>query len=405
MNKLTLNDIKASGKTVVMRVDFNVPLDESGEITDDTRIRASLQSIRHLIDQEARLILLSHLGRPGGKFVPDLSLRPVADRLAELVEHPVKFADEVTGEETREKARRLEPGDILVVENVRFRPEEERNDSSFAKELADLGELYVNDAFGCAHRAHASTEGITRFMSLSVAGFLMEREIDHLGGLLSRPERPFVAILGGAKVGTKVAVIENLLEKVDTMLLGGGMVFTFFKALGLEVGRSLVDETQLDSVLASIRRSKERPSQLLLPVDTMIASEISESAETKEVPVTDILEDWVGVDIGRKTAKLYGEVILAAKTIIWNGPMGVFEIENFSEGTKAVARAMVESTDQGATSIIGGGDSAAAVNQMGLARRFTHVSTGGGATLEYLEGKELPGVAALTDASEARLDA
>jgi phosphoglycerate kinase len=405
MKKLTLKDINVEAKRVVMRVDFNVPLDRSGEITDDTRIRASLESIGHVAEKAGRLVLLSHLGRPKGKVDPGLSLRPVADRLGELVDFPVKFVEATTGEEAREKVDGLQPGEILLLENLRFQPEEEGNDPAFAQTLASYGDLFVNDAFGSAHRAHASTEGITHYMDVCAAGFLMERELEYLGGLLDRPERPFVAVLGGAKVGTKLGVIEHLLTRVDTLLVGGGMAFTFFKALGLEVGRSLVNDELLEGVRPVLRRAKQGPSQLLLPVDTLIASEVSENAETREVPVTDILEEWTGVDIGRKTAKLFSDVILAAKTVVWNGPMGIFETPRFAEGTKAVARAIVESTDQGATSVIGGGDSAAAVNRMGLARRFSHVSTGGGASLELLEGKELPGVAALTDASEATCDA
>lgn len=397
MQKKSLSDIAIQGKRVLMRVDFNVPLDSNKKITDDKRIIESLPSIKKVLENGGRLILMSHLGRPKGKVNADYSLAPVATRLAELLDCPVTMAKECIGTETMQQVLALQDGEVILLENLRFHPEEEANDPDFARELASLGEVYVNDAFGTAHRAHASTEGITHYVQTAVAGFLIERELLYLGKALQEPERPFVAILGGSKISGKIDVLENLFKKVDTVLIGGAMVFTFFKAQGYEIGNSLVEESKIELALKILDEAKNKGIKLLLPVDVIVAPEISATADCHSEMITAIPEKMIGVDIGPLTAEIYRNEILSARTVLWNGPMGVFEIDNFAAGTMAVAQAMAEATAEGATTIIGGGDSAAAVAKAGLANEMTHISTGGGASLEFLEGKELPGIAALND--------
>ena len=397
MQKKSLSDIAIQGKRVLMRVDFNVPLDSNKKITDDKRIIESLPSIKKVLENGGRLILMSHLGRPKGKVNADYSLAPVATRLAELLDCPVTMAKDCIGTETMQQVLALQDGEVILLENLRFHPEEEANDPDFARELASLGEVYVNDAFGTAHRAHASTEGITHYVQTAVAGFLIERELLYLGKALQEPERPFVAILGGSKISGKIDVLENLFKKVDTVLIGGAMVFTFFKAQGYEIGNSLVEESKIELALKILDEAKNKGIKLLLPVDVIVAAEISATADCHSEMITAIPEEMIGVDIGPLTAEIYRNEILSARTVLWNGPMGVFEIDNFAAGTMAVAQAMAEATAEGATTIIGGGDSAAAVAKAGLANEMTHISTGGGASLEFLEGKELPGIAALND--------
>ena len=381
-----------------MRVDFNVPLSKEGNITDDTRVRASIPSIDYIAAQGAGCVLMSHLGRPKGKKDKAYTLRPVADCLAELVKQPVRFVEDCIGDEVEKSAASLRPGEILLVENIRFYPNEEANDPEFARSLSKLGDLYANDAFGTAHRAHASTAGVTSYFKENVAGFLMEKEIEALEGLLLNPARPFIAIMGGAKVSGKLEIIKNLLDRVDRVLIGGGMAFTFFKAVGLEVGKSLVDD-ELVPLCREVMNETDtgRGKRILLPVDCIVAKEVSATADSKLVSTGDIPEDWAGVDIGDRTVDLFREELMSAKTVFWNGPMGVFEVPKFSNGTKRIARLMAEITKKGAKTVIGGGDSVAALNQLGLADRISHVSTGGGASLELLEGKKLPGVEALND--------
>lgn len=387
--KLTVRDLDASGKRVFVRCDFNVPLQE-GRITDERRIQAALPTIKHLLDQGARVILASHLGRPKGKVDPAASLAPVAEVLARLLSAPVKLVPDCVGPTVEAAVAEMEPGQVLLLENVRFHAGEEQNDPELAKQMAAVADAYVNDAFGAAHRAHASTEGIARFLP-AYAGLLVEKEIEFLGGALEDPQRPFVAILGGAKVADKIPVIESLLPKVDRLILGGGMAYTFFKAQGHEIGKSLLDEASLDFARSVL---KDHGDKVVLPVDCVVAAKLDPEAAAKVVAIDGIPADQLGADIGPESAKAFGEIIAAAGTVIWNGPMGVFEMEPFANGTRKVAEAMAES---GAVTIIGGGDSAAAVEQFGLADRFTHVSTGGGASLEFLEGKSLPGIAALLD--------
>lgn len=397
MQKKTLSDISLQGKRVLMRVDFNVPLDQDRNITDEKRIVEALPSIRKVIDEGGRLILMSHLGRPKGKVNPAFSLAPAAKRLSELLDCPVTMAGDCIGTEVMQQVLALQDGEVMMLENLRFHPEEEANDADFARELASLGEIYVNDAFGTAHRAHASTEGITRYMQTSVAGYLIEKELRYLGTALNDAQRPFVAILGGAKISGKIDVLEALFSKVDTVLVGGAMVFTFFKAQGLEVGNSLVEENKLELALALLEQAKTKGVRLLLPEDVVVAGEISADAPSRVEPVTAITEGMIGLDIGPATIAAYTKEILGAKTVLWNGPMGVFEIDQFAAGTFAVAQALADATAEGAVTIIGGGDSAAAIAKAGLSDNVTHVSTGGGASLEFLEGKELPGIAALND--------
>lgn len=380
-----------------MRVDFNVPLDDNGNITNDKRIVEALPSIRTITESGGRLILMSHLGRPKGKVVPELSLAPVAKRLAELLDTQVVMADDCIGTEAMQQALTLQDGDIMLLENLRFHPEEEKNDPEFARELASMGEIYVNDAFGTAHRAHASTEGICHFVQPSVAGRLIEKELKYLGQALDAPERPFVAILGGAKISGKIDVLENLFNKVDTVLIGGAMIFTFFRAQGYAVGKSLVEDDKVELAAHLLQTAREKNITMLLPEDVVAASEVSADARTSTVGVDSIPDDMMGLDIGPQTVDRYSQEILNAKTVVWNGPMGVFEIEAFAHGTIAVAQALADATAKGTISIVGGGDSAAAVMKAGLESGMTHISTGGGASLEFLEGKVLPGIAALND--------
>jgi len=393
MNKMTLDDIEVSGKRVFVRTDFNVPMDSNQNITDYRRIVAALPTIRRLLDRGAKVILASHLGRPKGKRVESMSLKPVAARLSELLGRQVTMLDDCIGPDVEKAVAAMKPGDVVLLENLRFHPEEEANDPEFAKKLASLADVYVNDAFGTVHRAHASTEGIAKYLP-AVAGYLVKKEIEIMGKALTNPDRPFLAIIGGAKVSTKIDVITNLLDKVDTLIIGGGMTYTFFKARGWNVGNSLLEMDKLDTAREIERLAKEKGVRLLLPIDNVIADDFSATANTKVVDAGSIPDGWEGLDIGPKTVELFVNEIKKAKTIIWNGPVGAFEMEPFAKGTRAIAQALAESD---AITIVGGGDSAAAVEQMGYADKMTHVSTGGGAALEFLEGKELPGIAALND--------
>ncbi len=397
MNKLTIDDVQLKGKRVLVRVDFNVPLDENQKITDDRRITSALPTIKKIIADGGKAILMSHLGRPKGEVKPEFSLKPVAERLSELLSKEVKFANDSVGKEVQTLAYGLQDGDVLLLENLRFHKEETANDEAFAKELASLGEIYVNDAFGTAHRAHASTEGVTKFIEVCVAGYLMQKELDYLDGAISNPKRPFTAILGGAKISGKIDVIENLLNKVDTLIIGGGMAYTFYKAQGLEIGTSLLDAEKVDLAKEMLQKFDASNVKVLLPVDVVITSEFDNNSPAEVVKVDSIPADKMGMDIGPETRKLFAEEIKKSKTIVWNGPMGVFEFPNYAHGTNAIAEALVEATENGAVTIIGGGDSASAIKKAGLDDKVSHVSTGGGASLEFLEGKVLPGVAALTD--------
>ncbi len=383
-------------KRVLVRVDFNVPLDEKQKITDDTRIRAALPTIKYLCDKGGKVILVSHLGRP--KSGPDdkLRLAPVAARLSELIGKPVAYVKDSIGPEVEAAVAKLKPGAILLLENVRFYKEEEKNDPEFAKKLAALADVYVNDAFGTAHRAHASTEGVTKYLK-GYAGFLMEKEIKFLGQLLENPARPFVAILGGAKISGKIDVIENLLAKVNTLIIGGGMAYTFFKARGVDVGHSLVEADKIGLAREILKKAIDKGVPLMLPIDHVVAEKFDANAESKIVTRAGIPPEWQGMDIGPETITKFGHAIKKAKTIFWNGPMGVFEFDKFSKGTTAIAKMVADATAQGAVSVIGGGDSVAAVEKAGLADKMTHISTGGGASLEFVEGKTLPGIACLQD--------
>ncbi|KIL37663.1 phosphoglycerate kinase [Cohnella kolymensis] len=392
MNKKSVRDVDVAGKKVFVRVDFNVPL-ENGAITDDTRIRETLPTIRYLMENGARVILASHLGRPKGQVVEELRLTPVAARLSELLGKPVAKADEVVGETVKAKADSLKNGDVLLLENVRFHPGEESNDSELAQAFAGLADLYVNDAFGAAHRAHASTEGIAHHLP-AVSGLLMEKELDVLGKALNNPERPFTAIVGGSKVKDKIDVINKMIEIADNILIGGGLTYTFLKAQGKEIGKSLLDNSKLEQSLEFIEKAERSGKKLYLPVDIVAADDFSATANTRIVDTDHIPAQWEGVDIGPETREIFADVIKNSKLVVWNGPMGVFEIEPFSHGTRAVAQACAE-TD--AYTIIGGGDSAAAAEKFKLADRMNHISTGGGASLEFMEGKPLPGVVALND--------
>lgn len=392
LNKKSVDDINVKGKKVLVRCDFNVPLQE-GKITDENRLVAALPTIKKLIADGGKIILCSHLGKPKGEPKPELSLAPVAVRLSELLGQEVKFAadPEVVGPNAKAAVEAMKDGEVILLENTRYRAEETKNGEAFSKDLASLCDVFVNDAFGTAHRAHCSNVGVTQFVDTAVVGYLMQKEIDFLGNAVENPERPFVAILGGAKVSSKISVIENLLDKVDTLIIGGGMTFTFIKAQGESVGASLLEEDYVQYAADMIKKAEEKGVKLLLPVDSVIADKFSNDAEVKVIGREDIPEGWMGLDIGPKTAELYAEAVKSAKTVVWNGPMGCFEMPKFAAGTKAVAEALSE-TD--AVTIIGGGDSAAAVNQLGYGDKMTHISTGGGASLEFLEGKELPGVAA-----------
>ncbi len=392
--KKTVKDIDVRGKKIIARCDFNVPQKE-GEITDDTRIRAALPTIEYLIEEGAAVILMSHLGRPEGEPNMKYTLKPVAKRLSELLGKEVIFAESpvVVDDDVRAKATSLKAGEVMLLENVRFRKEETKNGPEFAKELASLADIFVNDAFGTAHRAHASTAGVADYLP-AVSGFLIEKEVKFLGNAVENPKRPFVAIMGGAKVGDKISVIENLLKKVDTLIIGGGMAYTFYKALGYEIGTSILDKDSIDLAKSLLKRAEEKGVKLLIPVDVLCAKEFKNEAETLICDSDDMPEDMMGMDIGPKTIELYKKEIERAQTVVWNGPMGVFEMENFAKGTLEIAKALGESE---AVTIIGGGDSAAAVEQFGLADKMTHISTGGGASLEFLEGKELPGIAVLEE--------
>lgn len=392
MNKKSVRDVEVSGKKVFVRVDFNVPL-ENGQITDDTRIRETLPTIRFLAEKGAKVILASHMGRPKGQVVEELRLTPAAARLSELLDKPVAKADESIGESVKAQIAKLNDGDVLLLENVRFHAGEEKNDPELAKAFAELADLYVNDAFGAAHRAHASTEGIAHHLP-AVSGLLMEKELEVLGKALHNPERPFTAIVGGSKVKDKIAVIENLLNIADNLLIGGGLSYTFLKAQGYEIGKSLVDNEKLDLTLSFLKKAKEKGCNLMLPVDIVVGDDFSNDANTKVVPINEIPADWEGFDIGPKTRELYADVIAKSKLVVWNGPMGVFELNPYLNGTKAVAEACAKT--EGYT-VIGGGDSAAAAEKFHLADKMDHISTGGGASLEFMEGKALPGVVALND--------
>ena len=396
MDKMTLEDVDVKGKKVLMRVDFNVPI-EDGEVANDNRMVQALPSIRHVIEHGGILILMSHLGRPGGEKDKSLSLKPVAEHLKTLVDVPVHFAEDCIGEEAERVISDAKSGEIVVLQNVRFHPEEKKNDDAFAKQLAEHGDLYVNDAFGSSHRAHASIAGVADFLQPAAAGYLLQKEIEYLGNAIEKARRPFVAILGGAKVSDKIGVIEHLLNKVDTIIVGGGMTYTFYKAKHLPVGDSLVEEDKVELAGDLMEKAKEKGVKIILPIDSVVAQEFSNDAEFKIVDEAGIEEDWMGLDIGPQSEIMFGNTIKNAQTIVWNGPMGVFEMENFADGTNAVAKAMAEATQNGATTIVGGGDSASAIQKAGLQDEVSHVSTGGGASLMFLEGKELPGVAALTD--------
>ncbi|MBQ6540509.1 MAG: phosphoglycerate kinase [Oscillospiraceae bacterium] len=393
-NKKSVQDIDVNGKKVLLRCDFNVPLDkETGEITDNKRIIAALPTIKYLLENNAAVIACSHLGRPKGEFIPSLSMAPVAAALSELLGVPVIAAKDVIGEDAKAKAAALQPGQIMLLENVRYHKEETKNDPEFAKELASMAEIYVSDAFGTVHRAHATTEGVSHYLP-AVCGFLVEKELKVLGGALDEPKRPFVAILGGSKVSDKLGVISNLLEKADSLLIGGGMAYTFIKAQGGTIGKSLCEDDKLDYALEMIEKAKQNGVKLLLPTDTVAGAEFSPDAEPVVVETMAIPDELMGMDIGPKTREVYADEVKKAATVVWNGPMGVFEFDNYANGTIAVAKALAESD---AFSIIGGGDSAAAAKKFGLADQISHISTGGGASLEFLEGKELPGVACLLD--------
>ena len=397
MKKLTINDVELKNKRVLVRVDFNVPLDENQNITNDIRIRASLPTIKKVISEGGMAILMSHLGRPKGGKDPKFSMKPTAVRLGELLGKEVKFVDDCIGEEVKAVINSMKPGDVTVLENVRFHTGETKNDPELSKELAALGDVYINDAFGSAHRAHSSTEGITKFISVSAAGYLMKKELDYLGSALADPERPYCAVLGGAKISGKIDVINNLFDKVDTLIIGGGMAFTFLKAMGKEIGKSLLEEEKLELAGDILNKVKNSKVKFLLPVDVIVADEFKNESPSEAVSVDNIPVNKMGLDIGPETVKLFSDELLKSKTIVWNGPMGVFEMENFAKGTFAIANVLAEATKNGSITVIGGGDSAAAISKAGLEDKVSHVSTGGGASLEFLEGKTLPGVAALND--------
>ncbi len=401
MSKKTLANLSSSdlaGKQVLVRADFNVPLNQQQQITDDTRIRAALPTIQELVSKGAKVILCSHLGRPKGGVEEKLRLTPVAQRLSELLGQEVLKCDDCVGEAVKTTVESMQNGQVALLENVRFHAEEERNDPEFAKQLASVADLYVNDAFGTAHRAHASTEGVTHYLQPAVAGFLIEKELQYLQNAIENPQRPLAAIIGGSKVSSKIGVIETLLEKVDKLLIGGGMVFTFFKARGLNVGKSLVEEDKLELAKSLEAKAKERGVTLLLPTDIVIADNFAEDANSKTVSVEEIPDGWMGLDIGPDSVKTFKDALMDCKSVIWNGPMGVFEFDKFAVGTEAIAKSLAELTHQGTSTIIGGGDSVSAVEKVGIADQMSHISTGGGASLELLEGKELPGIVALDDA-------
>ena len=402
MSKLSLSSLdksKLEGKKVLVRVDFNVPLNDSGQITDDTRIRAAIPTIKYLINNSAKVILAAHFGRPKGKVNEKMRLTPVAARLSDILEQKVNLTESCIGEEALANSNSLNNGDVLLLENVRFYEEEEKNDLDFAKNLASHADMYVNDAFGAAHRAHASTQGVTQFLEPAVAGFLLEKELKYLQGAIDAPKRPLAAIVGGSKVSSKIGVLDSLLDKCDKIIIGGGMIFTFYKARGLDVGKSLVEEDKLELARNLEAKAKTKGVELLLPSDVLLANEFSPDAESKVSQIDSISGDWMGLDIGPQSIKVFQNALAECKTIIWNGPMGVFEFDKFAEGTNAIATTLADlSSFSEVCTIIGGGDSVAAVEKAGLAEKMSHISTGGGASLELLEGKTLPGVAALKDA-------
>lgn len=398
MNKKTIDQIELNGKRVLVRVDFNVPLNEALQVTDDKRIVESLPTIKKIIADGGKAILMSHLGRPKGQVNPKYSLKPAAARLTELLGTEVIMAPDCIGEEVKKMSLELKPGQVMLLENLRFYAEEEKNNPEFAQKLAELGDVYVNDAFGSAHRAHASTEGIVKFLQPAVAGYLMKKELDYLGSALSEPKKPYCAILGGAKISGKIDVINNLVGKVDTLIIGGGMAYTFFKAMGREIGTSLLEAEKVDLAKELLEKFTASGKQVLLPVDTVVVSEFSNESPASIVKSDEIPADKMGVDIGPETVALFSEAVKKSATIVWNGPMGVFEMPNFAIGTNAIAQALVDATANGSVTVIGGGDSAAAISQAGLEKQVTHVSTGGGASLEFLEGKVLPGVDVLNNA-------
>ena len=397
MAKRTINDYSFAGKKVLMRCDFNVPLNESLEITDDRRIESSLPSINKVLKDGAGLVLCSHLGRPKGQAKPEFSLKPVAKKLSGLLGKSVVLAPDCVGSEVNKIKKDLKPGQVVLLENLRFHNEEEKNDPDFAKQLAQGFDVFVNDAFGTAHRAHASTEGVTHYINESLAGYLIEKELKYLGEAIETPARPLLAILGGAKISGKIDVIKSLFDKVDLLIIGGGMTYTFFKSMGMEIGTSLFEADRVDMAGELLKEAKKRSVEILLPVDLVIADKFDNDAKTRVVPINKIPAEWMALDIGPETIKIFGDKIKTSKTIVWNGPMGAFEMPTFSVGTRKVAESMVAATKKGATTVIGGGDSAAAVTQFGLDEGITHISTGGGASLEYLEGKILPGIEALTE--------
>ncbi len=397
MNKLTIDDIQLRGNRVLTRVDFNVPLDSQQNITDDIRIKSALPTINKIISEGGRVVLLSHLGRPKGKVVAEMSLKPVADRLAELLNKPVRFANDCVGSEVNDLINSMKNGDVVLLENLRFHEEETDNDKDFAKQLAQFGDVYINDAFGTAHRAHASTEGVTHFIKYCAAGYLMQKELDYLGQAVVEPIRPFTAILGGAKISGKIDVIQNLFSKVDNLIIGGGMAFTFFKAMGYEIGKSLLETEKLNLAKQILEKAKSSDTKLLLPKDVIVAEEFDNNSPSEVVEISSISANKMGLDIGPESIREFSEIIKNSKTVVWNGPMGVFEFDNFAKGTFSIVEALVEATVNGAVTIVGGGDSAAAIKRAGLSDKVSHVSTGGGASLEFLEGKVLPGVAALSD--------
>lgn len=397
MNKLSIDKVDLKDKRVLVRVDFNVPLDDKLNVTNDIRIVESLPTIKKIIDSSGKAILMSHLGRPKGERKPEFSLKPAAERLSKLLNKNVLLAPDCIGTETEKIVSNMKAGDVVLLENLRFHKEEEKNDPEFAKQLASLGDVYINDAFGSAHRAHASTEGVTKFIKTCAAGYLMQKELDYLGSALSNPKRPYCAVLGGAKISGKIDVINNLLDKVDSLIIGGGMAFTFFKAQGKEIGKSLLEAEKLDLAKELLNKISKSKVKLLLPVDIVVAEEFKNDSPSSIVNVDEIPSDKMGLDIGPETIKLFSDVVMKSKTIVWNGPMGVFEMDNFAKGTFSIAQTLAEATVKGSVTVIGGGDSAAAIDKAGLKDKVSHVSTGGGASLEFLEGKTLPGVAALND--------
>jgi phosphoglycerate kinase len=394
MDKLSISDLEIEGKKVLIRCDFNVPLDERGKITDDTRIKASLPTIRYALGRDCAVILMSHLGRPEGKVKPKLSLKPIAERLGKLLNLKVIMAPDCIGHDVEKMAKELKAGEVLLLENLRFHSGEEANDEKFAQQLASLADVFIQDAFGTVHRAHASTSGVPRYLP-SAAGFLLQKEIRYLKQALQEPLRPFLAILGGAKISTKIGIIRNLLPRVDSLILGGAMAYTFLRAENIETGSSIVEEDKIATASKILKQASKKKVTVLLPIDHLIANRVSDDAKSKEISEVNIPRGWIGVDIGSFSIRRFCSTIKSSKTILWNGPMGIFEIDKFGKGTKVIAEAIAEATKKGSISIVGGGDSVAAVTKAGLQENMSHISTGGGATLEFLEGKELPGIAAL----------